>query len=317
MKKEVFGCFLLMGSLAYGEIDLSKSGLGQAWGYHGVQVRANYESYHRDHDKEDSLGFLPDWYAKERAERSSFAQFLERDDRERDYLFDVEYFGFHGKEYSSNGAALTFGVSRDVQSRLGLRLLGSRGTIKEGEEKENKMGIQGFYTSEKEGSAWILMPFVSYHQWKHSESKDRSFSYGFYGKIEKDIMPDWVPLEYLKPSVVFDTHYQLTNGKIEKERWKNQSMLSSLSLQVKNEVLLDSVAIHSYAKLGYEHEFFPKEVYKSLEEKEKSPGKAVGEVGIRMNIQDMLTLSTSVGFKKSFSKNQMESRIGMGFEFRF
>ncbi|MCF0163099.1 MAG: hypothetical protein HUJ88_11070 [Fusobacterium necrophorum] len=315
MKKQMIGCLLFFGSLiAYGEIDLSQGNMEEMWGYHGIEISGYYEKFYQE---EKELGALMDLYAKERAERYYLANLLENDNRDRDNLFQMTYLGFSSKSYSSNDIGVAFGVSKDEASRLGLQVIGGKGKRKEQKEniKTNKIGLQGFYFQEKGGLQFLMIPFVSFSQWKAKE-KSKVISFGGYTKLEKDVFPEWISFDYVVPSVVWDAHYQQTRIK-EEETVQNESLTSSIAFQGKHETYIGNVKVKSHVKVGYEYEALKKTIYKSENKKDPNPHHAIGELQIGLEWKETFLLSTQAKIQKSLTKDSMSSNIGIGVSIRF
>lgn len=307
---------LVLSGVSNADIDLSKSYSGNTmWGYSGLELREDYSNTSINTKKE-----LKEYELKNASIRrniENLTRYLENDNKDTENILSLSYSRFNSDKYRNNTYSLLGGVSKNSESRIGLKFDFTVGDIKVDKKKLKEETYTGaiFYKEKN----YTLISYIGKSKFKDSKEDLKSLFYGVYGKYIKELPEIYLgTFEYLIPSVYLDTQIQRYKFKIEDIDNKNNSMLNStLGLEFKNELEIDDIKFTTTLNIGYNREFFKKKKYRRFNEKETALDNLVAGLEIAMKYTELIDVYANYNIKKSLNDSKYLNTTGVGVRIRF
>lgn len=306
---------LLFSGFSSAEVDLSNSFNGSMeWGYKGLELSGRYTNFSLNTDKNKML------IDSKRSEIentiiNNAKYFLTTDNTDRDKVFSLNYIGFNSGKLKSNTSSLIFGISSDINSRLGLSLNYGMGKVSDVKVKDISGSL--FYNSKLDTSEYTILGYIG--KSKSNSSKINQMYYGGYGEYKHDIPSHWLgSFEYFTPFVYGDVNFQgLTEKNIKENSINSQFFNTTIGIAGKNEVEIDDIKISTTIKAGYNRELLKDKKYNVLEIKENNVDKIVTEIKVNVKYNETIDIYGGYRFNKSLNTSNNDGIAELGFKFKF
>lgn len=273
-----------------------------AWGWSGFEIGADSSTLNTD-DK----NYFKERYLELESELDRTYNFLQRDDRDKDKLFNVHYNNISSKSFTGKSGEIILGLSNSSDERFGIKGIFGKNKLKESDDKIDKLGGQLFYNFNDDVTNYFIAGFYNYHKLNDEKIEDMGIDLRYKKLIEN------LYFEYINPSYFLGGNYTLLKDKIkDKSNKSNRSLAINAGLEAKNEVEINDIKITTKLYTGLEHEFFDNKKYKSLNINEKDKDNAILGISFSVKATEVVNVFLDAKVKKSLNTDNQEEITSLG-----
>lgn len=286
----------------------------KSFGYSGLEAGVSFKNIGINFK---SKGLLEDRYIEIKEELDDTKNYLERDNYDKDIIFNLLYRKVNTKNYNFNQEELIIGRIIDDDSRLGLKLIYADGKAEYNNVKNNldKLGGQLFYHHKGLENSFSLIGYLNGVKAKNEKLQDIGANFNFKHSLNNYYF------DVFDPGTYIDINFVSIDHKKDEYKKKNMSTTTEIGTEFKNEIERNDIKLTSGLKIGYEREFLDKKNFKSLYKDEKYKNKDVdgiiARIGINIKYAEIVDFSVDGKIRKSLNKNNLETIGTVGFKVSF